>query len=53
MMSREQRNGLALMLPPALLLVAGFLLPLLFILYTSFMPPRTFGSPMRRHSRIM
>lgn len=43
MITREQRNGLVLMLPPALLLVAGFLLPLLFVLYTSFMPPRTFG----------
>lgn len=42
-MTREQKTGLALMLPPALLLVAGFLLPLFFVLYTSFMPPRTFG----------
>jgi spermidine/putrescine transport system permease protein len=42
-MTRDERTGIALMLPPALLLVAGFLLPLLFVVYTSFMPPRTFG----------
>jgi spermidine/putrescine transport system permease protein len=42
-MTRDERTGIALTLPPALLLVAGFLLPLLFVVYTSFMPPRTFG----------
>ena len=42
-MTREQKAGLILMLPPALLLVAGFLLPLAFVFYTSLMPPRTFG----------
>lgn len=42
-MKREQKAGLILMSPPVLLLIAGFLLPLAFVAYTSLMPPRTFG----------
>ena len=42
-MKREQKAGLLLMSPPVLLLIAGFLLPLAFVAYTSLMPPRTFG----------
>ncbi|MBL8905195.1 MAG: ABC transporter permease [Rhizobiales bacterium] len=42
-MKREQKAGLVLMSPPVLLLIAGFLLPLAFVAYTSLMPPRTFG----------
>ena len=42
-MRREQKAGLILMSPPVLLLIAGFLLPLAFVAYTSLMPPRTFG----------
>jgi spermidine/putrescine transport system permease protein len=42
-MKRDQKAGLILMSPPALLLIAGFLLPLAFVAYTSLMPPRTFG----------
>src|SRR5262249_702163 len=43
LMKREQKAGLILMSPPVLLLIAGFLLPLAFVAYTSLMPPRTFG----------
>lgn len=42
-MKREQKAGMLLMSPPVLLLIAGFLLPLAFVAYTSLMPPRTFG----------
>jgi len=42
-MRRDQKAGLILMSPPVLLLIAGFLLPLAFVAYTSLMPPRTFG----------
>ena len=42
-MKREQKAGLVHMSLPGLLLVAGFLLPLAFVAYTSLMPPRSFG----------
>lgn len=39
----SDRAGFWAMLPTALLLVAGFLVPLLFIVWTSLMPARTFA----------
>ena len=39
------------MSPPVLLLIAGFLLPLAFVAYTSLMPPRTFGLDGQHHPR--
>jgi spermidine/putrescine transport system permease protein len=42
-MRKEQKAGLAMVSPPALLMIAGFLLPLGFVAYTSLMPARTFG----------
>jgi spermidine/putrescine transport system permease protein len=42
-MEQSARNGLAAVIPVALLLLVGFALPLMFIVFTGFMPPRTFG----------
>jgi spermidine/putrescine transport system permease protein len=37
------RNGLLAALPTLAVLTVGFVLPVLFIVWTGFMPPRTFG----------
>jgi spermidine/putrescine transport system permease protein len=42
-MDESARNGLLSVIPVVLLLLVGFALPLLFIVYTGFMPPRSFG----------
>lgn len=39
----SERAGLWAMLPTAILLVAGFVVPVLFIVWTSLMPARTFA----------
>jgi spermidine/putrescine transport system permease protein len=42
-MDQSARNGLVSVIPVVLLLFVGFALPLLFIVYTGFMPSRSFG----------
>ena len=42
-METGARNGLLAALPALAVLIAGFALPVLFIVWTGFMPPRTFG----------
>jgi spermidine/putrescine transport system permease protein len=42
-MGNGQRNGFLSALPIIGVLILGFVLPVLFIVYTGFMPPRTFG----------
>ena len=42
-MDDSARNGLVSVIPVVLLLLVGFALPLLFIVYTGFMPSRSFG----------
>src|SRR5262245_5648004 len=42
-MDESARNGLVSVIPVVLLLLVGFALPLLFIVYTGFMPSRSFG----------
>jgi spermidine/putrescine transport system permease protein len=42
-MDESARNGLVSVVPVVLLLLVGFALPLLFIVYTGFMPSRSFG----------
>jgi spermidine/putrescine transport system permease protein len=42
-MEQSARTGVAAVIPVALLLLVGFGLPLMFITFTGFMPPRTFG----------
>jgi spermidine/putrescine transport system permease protein len=41
--STGARNGLLAALPTLAVLTVGFVLPVLFIVWTGFMPPRTFG----------
>jgi spermidine/putrescine transport system permease protein len=42
-MEQSARNGLIAVIPVALLLLSGFALPLIFIIFTGLMPPRSFG----------
>jgi spermidine/putrescine transport system permease protein len=42
-MEQSARNGLVSVIPVVILLLVGFALPLLFIVYTGFMPSRSFG----------
>ena len=42
-MEQSPRNGLIAVIPVALLLLSGFALPLIFIIFTGLMPPRSFG----------
>jgi spermidine/putrescine transport system permease protein len=41
--STGARNGLLAAMPTLAVLTVGFVLPVLFIVWTGFMPPRTFG----------
>ena len=42
-MENSARNGFIAVIPVVMLLIVGFALPLMFIVYTGFMPARTFG----------
>lgn len=42
-MEQSARNGLIAVIPVALLLLSGFALPLIFIIFTGLMPARSFG----------